>query len=209
MHQGAGSVGEDVGGYVEAVVEERAGAEMEMRIDGAEARVGGSVNEAGNAGVDDGPGTHYARFDGRVERGADQTIIAHGDAGGSDGEYLGVCRRVAVGDGAVRRRREQRAFGRNDARSDGDFADGGCFAGCVEGDVHPMFVRSFHQRHFSDTVVIWEEDKEDGETGDRRQETRDKRQETGDRGKRGKGEKKKRRGRDGFSCIGGAKGLFC
>lgn len=185
-------VGEDVGGYGEAVVEERAGAEVEMGIDGAEARVGGAVNKAGNAGVDDGSGAHYAGFDGCVERRADQAIIAQGDTGGSDRENFGVGRRIAVGDGAVRRRSEQRAFGGNDARSDRDFADGGGFACRFEGDVHPMFVSSFHQRHFSDTVVIWEEDKEDGETGDRRRKTGDKRQETGDRGKRRKGETESR-----------------
>lgn len=53
-------------------------------------RVGGGVDYPPQSGVDDRPRAHAAGFQGNVERGVGQTVIAHPLGGGPDGQHFGM-----------------------------------------------------------------------------------------------------------------------
>ena len=83
---------------IEALVR---GQEVEDAAAGTALGVAGAENDAGDAGMDEGTGAHGAGFEGDVEGGGGEAIVAGALAGGAQGANLGVGAGVMGGDGAV------------------------------------------------------------------------------------------------------------
>jgi len=97
---------------------------------GAGLGVGCGVDEARDAGVEDGAGTHGAGFEGDVESAAsvavifvDQAIVFEGAAGLAEGDDLGVGGGVVVAEDTVLAMGDDLALVDDDS-ADGDFAGG-------------------------------------------------------------------------------------
>ena len=63
--------------------------------------IAGAVNDAGDAGMDEGTGAHGTGLEGDVEGGGGEAIVAGALTGGAQGANLGVGAGVMGGDGAV------------------------------------------------------------------------------------------------------------
>ena len=103
--QGAALVGEEAGGEFDLVVELGVVHYGEDRAAGAGFGVGGPVDEAGYAGVEDGSGAHGTGFQGDVEGAAallgEDAVVGERLAGGAEGYDLGVGGGVGVAEDAV------------------------------------------------------------------------------------------------------------
>jgi len=76
--EGAALFGEEAGDDLDFVVELRVVHDGEDRTAGSGFGVGGGVDEAGDAGVEDGSGTHGAGFEGGVEGAVFEAVIFQG-----------------------------------------------------------------------------------------------------------------------------------
>src|SRR3984957_9310076 len=94
-------VGEKAGGYFNFVVKLGVVHSREDRAAGSGFGVRGGVDEAGDAGVEDGSGTHGAGFEGGVERAIFEAIVGQVTACVAEGDYFGVGGGVAVAEDSV------------------------------------------------------------------------------------------------------------
>ncbi len=121
---------------VEAVV----GAEVVEGVDGAGLGVAGAVDEAGEAGVDDGAGAHGAGFEGDVEGAIEETPVAEGLPGLAEGDDFGVGGGVVVEFAEVVSAADDLRWGvegvMDDEGTDGDFGASGGILGELEGLAH-------------------------------------------------------------------------
>jgi len=83
---------------IEALVRRQ---ELEDAAAGTALGIAGAVHDAGDAGVDQGAGAHGAGFEGDVEGGTGESVVAGALAGVAKGADLGVGAGVMGGDGAV------------------------------------------------------------------------------------------------------------
>lgn len=143
FEQGGGFGGEEAFVDFEAVVEDVGIGEAELGAHAAEAEVAGGEDEAIKAGVDERAGAHDARFEGDVECGAAEAVIAEGEGGGAEGEDFGVGGGVDGGDRGVAGFGEERAVRADNDGADGGFAGFGGIAGQGEGAAHPEIVRGW------------------------------------------------------------------
>jgi hypothetical protein len=116
-------VGQEAGDYFDFVVELGVVHDAEDGTAGSRFGVGRGVDEAGDAGVEDGSGTHGAGFERDVEGAAfvvfvEQAIVFEGSAGLADGDYFGVGGGVVIAEDSVL------AAGNDFAAVDDDGADG-------------------------------------------------------------------------------------
>jgi hypothetical protein len=132
---GAALVGEHAVLYLHAVVEARVVAQREQAAGGAGLGVGGAVDEAGDAGVDEGPGAHRARLEGDVEGGAVDSPAALVATGLAEGDDLGVAAGVGGGLAGVEAGADDGA-GVDDDGADRDVAAGGGVVGEAQGLAH-------------------------------------------------------------------------
>jgi hypothetical protein len=126
------------------MVEVRVGEDFEAGADGAGFGVVSAVDEAGDAGLDDGAGAHAAGLDGDVERGVGETVVAEKTRGLAQGNDFGVGGGVAIADGAVPATGEDLA-GADEYGADWDFAGFGCGARLNERFLHELDI-GFHLR---------------------------------------------------------------
>src|SRR5437016_10332010 len=105
------------------MVETRVGEDFETGANGAALGVVGSIDNAGDAGVDDCASAHAAWLDGDVERGTGKAVVAEKAGGFAKDNDFGVGCGVDIANGAVVR------TGQNLAVMDQHGADG-YFAGC-------------------------------------------------------------------------------
>jgi hypothetical protein len=135
-----GAVGaEDAFGDFDAVVQEFGIGDLELAADAAEAEVAGAKDDAGDAGVDECSGAHDAGFEGAVEDGVFEAVVAEAGGGGAEGLDFGVGGGVVARDGGVV------AFGdefvaHDEDGADGDFTLRGGDAGETQRFCHPPFV---------------------------------------------------------------------
>src|SRR5947209_3527031 len=121
------------------MVEAGVGAELVEGFDGAGFGVGAAVDEAGDAGVDDGAGTHGAGLERDDEGALEEPPVAYGSSGLSNGEDFGVGGGVAVGDAAVVAAADDLIGGVvEDDGAYGDFVDVARGAGLGEGFLHEL-----------------------------------------------------------------------
>src|SRR5688572_32760395 len=122
------------------MIEEFTVAKTEAGFDRAEAFIRSTVNEPPNTRIYEGSGAHCARFDSAVNRGSGETVITDLGGSGAERQYLGVGRRVAVGDRAIKRGRHELALTVDQTGADGHFVEGPRFVGRGDRDMHPFFV---------------------------------------------------------------------
>jgi hypothetical protein len=114
---------EDSGGKVHLMVEARVGEDFEAGADGTALGIFGTVNEARDAGLDDGAGAHAAGLDGDVERGVGETVVGEPSGGFAKDDDFGVGGGIAVADRAIAGTGEELALV-DEHSADRDFA--GC-----------------------------------------------------------------------------------
>ena len=114
------------------MVEFGAGEDLEAGAEGAAFGVVGSVDDAGDARLDDGSGAHGAGFEGDVESGAGEPVIVDGLGHFTNGDDFGVGGGVVIADGAIAGAHEDGATVDHDC-ADGYFAGFGGGLGFGEG----------------------------------------------------------------------------
>jgi hypothetical protein len=93
--------GQEAGDDLNFVVELRVVHNGENRAAGSGFGVGCSVDEAGDAGVEDGSGTHGTGFERGVEGAVFEAVVFECAASFAEGDYLGVGGGVAVAEDTV------------------------------------------------------------------------------------------------------------
>ena len=132
-------VGHYAGGDLDSVIEADVGAELVEGLDGAGFGVGGAVDQAGDAGVDNGAGAHGAGFEGDGEGGVLETPVAQLAGGLADGEDFGVGGGVFVEDSAVVGGGDDSVGGGVvDDGADGDFIMGEGGGGVLDREGHKL-----------------------------------------------------------------------
>ena len=101
LKDGGAVSGEDARGNFYVMVEARVGEDFEAGADGTALGIFGTVNEARDAGLDDGAGAHATGLDGDVERGVGEAIVAEKTSGFAKYNHFRVGRGVIVADGAI------------------------------------------------------------------------------------------------------------
>lgn len=97
-----GAVGcQDARGDFHLMVEARVGEDFEAGSDGAAFGVVSTVDEARDAGMDDGAGAHAAGLDGDVEGGVREAVVAEEASGFAESDDLSVRSGVTIADGTV------------------------------------------------------------------------------------------------------------
>ncbi len=99
--EGAALVCEEAGGEFDFVVELGVVHDAEDAAAGSGFGVGCGVDEAGDAGVEDGSGAHGAGFEGGVEGAVFEAVVAEVKAGLAEGYDLGVGGGIAVAEDSV------------------------------------------------------------------------------------------------------------
>jgi hypothetical protein len=124
----AALIGEEAGDNFNSMVELRVVHDAEDAAAGSGFGVVGGVDEAGDAGVEDGSGAHGAGFEGDVESAATffckEAIVFERETGGAEGYDLGVGGGVAVAEDAVVAAGDDLSGGGDDDCAYWDFACG-------------------------------------------------------------------------------------
>jgi len=138
------------------VIESGVCEDFETRANGAALGVVSAVDQARDAGLDDGAGAHAAGLDRDIERCGRHAIVAEVASCSTNHDDLSVGRRVTVANGAVAGAGEDFTV-MDDAGADGDFTGRGCRAGLLEGDLHErdFSVNEFHIKREDST---WKDD---------------------------------------------------
>ncbi len=135
LEEGCAVLAEDAGNDLYLVIETRIREDFEAGTDGTALGIVSAVDEAGDAGLNDGAGTHAAGLDRDVECGAGQPIVLERSSRFADHDDFGVGRGIAVPDSAVAGA-SQNIAAVNDESSDGDFASCGRSAGFLNGELY-------------------------------------------------------------------------
>jgi hypothetical protein len=144
LEDGGAIGGEDAGGDLHLMVEARVGKDFEAGADSATFGIVGAVDEARNAGLDDGARAHAAGLDGDVERGIPKAVVAKTACALTKDDHFGMGRGVAIADGAIARAGENPALV-DEHSTDGNFAGFGGGTSFREGFLHELDV-SVHPR---------------------------------------------------------------
>lgn len=144
LQDGGAVSSEKAGNDFDLMIESCVCEDFETGTDGATLWVVGAIDEARDASLDHGPGTHTARFQGDVESRASHAVIAEEASGFADYDDFGVRGGIAVANRAVAGAGENFAV-LDEHGADGYFAGRGCGAGFLKGHLHECDVR-FHLR---------------------------------------------------------------
>ena len=101
LDDGGAVSGENAGTDFNLMIKARVREDFEAGPDGAALGVVGAVDEPRDTGLDDGARAHAAGFDGDIERGTSEAIVANKAGGFAQSDDFGVGGRVAIADGAV------------------------------------------------------------------------------------------------------------
>ena len=142
LEDGGAVGGEDAGGYFYLMVEARVGEDFEAGADGAAFGVVGAVDEAWDAGLNDGASAHATRLDRDVERSTGEAVVAEKAGGFAKDNHFRVGSGVIVADGAIAGTAENLAVV-DEHGADGDFAGYSCGARFSDRLLHELDV-CFH-----------------------------------------------------------------
>ncbi len=135
MQQGGRVFGEEAGSDFDLVIQLGAGEQLEAGTKGAAFGVIGGVDESRNPRLDDGTGTHGAGFEGDVEDGAGEAVVAEEARGFTEDDDFGVGGGVVIADGAITGAREDDIVV-DEHGANGNLVGGGRGAGFVESKPH-------------------------------------------------------------------------
>jgi hypothetical protein len=135
LQEGGSVFGEEAGSNVDLVIELRAGEKLKTGTEGAPFGVVGGVDNARNPRLNDRTSTHSAGFEGDVEDGAGQAIVAEQARSLPNDDDFGVGRGVIIANGAIAGARKNRIVV-DEYGADGDLAGCGRGAGFVESKLH-------------------------------------------------------------------------
>ena len=142
MQDGGAVSSEKAGNDFDLMIKSCVCEDFETGTNGATLWIVGAVDEARDASLDNGPGTHAARFQGDVESRASHAVIGEEASCFADYDDFGVRGGIAHANRAVAGAGQNFAV-LDEHGPDGDFARGGRGAGFVEGHFHERDVR-FH-----------------------------------------------------------------
>jgi hypothetical protein len=145
LKDGGAVGGEDARGNSYVMVEARVGEDFEAGADGTALGIFGTVNEARDAGLDDGAGAHAAGLDGDVERGVGETVVGEPSGGFAKDDDFGVGGGVVVTNGAVAGTCED-SIVVNEHGADRNFTGISRSTSFGESELHEMKIVG-HQRH--------------------------------------------------------------
>ena len=106
----------------------------------------GAVHQAGDAGLNHRAGAHGAGFDGDVESGAEQAVVAGFQGGVTQGQNFGVRGGIAMGDGAVSSACDNFVID-DEYCANGNFSAFGRLAGFLKGLGHEDVIGFGNFRH--------------------------------------------------------------
>ena len=101
MQDDGGFGSENAGGDFDLMIEAGVRKDFETGSDGATFGIVSAVDQARHACLDDGPRTQAAGFNGDVEGGPGEAIVAESTGGFAEDEDFGVGGGIVVADGAV------------------------------------------------------------------------------------------------------------
>lgn len=142
MEERSAVPGEDAWNDLYLVIEGGIGEDLETGTHGATFGIVRAVDEARDAGLDDGAGAHAAGLKCDVQCSSCHAIVFEESGGFANYNDLGVSCWIAVADCAVTRAREDSAVV-NDESANGDFPGGRRAAGFLDGELHKRIV-DFH-----------------------------------------------------------------
>ena len=137
LDDGGAVSGEDARCNFHLMIEARVGEDFEAGAHSAALGIVGAVNEARDACLDDGARAHAAGFDGDIERGTSEAVVAKKAGGFAQSDDFGVGGGVAIADGAVARAGENLAVMHKNG-PDGDLTGGGCGTSFGQGFLHEL-----------------------------------------------------------------------
>jgi hypothetical protein len=135
LEEGSGFRGQDGWGDFDLVVEFGTGEQFKAGAEGAAFWVVGRVDQAGDAGLDDGASAHGAGFEGYVKSGFRKAVVAEIARGFPKHHDFCVRGRVAIADGAIAAASENFTAIDKDS-ADGNFAGFGTGPGFFQRDLH-------------------------------------------------------------------------
>ncbi len=142
LDDGGAVRGEDAWGDFNLMVEARVGKDLEAGAHGAAFGIVGTVDEARDAGLDDGARAHAAGFDGDIERRVCKAVVSEKAGGFAQRDDFGVRGGIAIADRAIASTGEDFAV-MDKHGPDGDFAGCGCGTSLRESFLHELDI-SFH-----------------------------------------------------------------
>lgn len=142
LQDGGAVGGKDTRGDFYVMVEAGMGEDFEAGADGTAFGVVGAVDEAWDAGLDDGASAHATRLDCDVEGIIGEAVVAEKAGGFAKDNHLRMSRGVIVADGTVAGTGENLAV-MHEHGADRDFATCGGGTGLSKGFSHELNV-GFH-----------------------------------------------------------------
>jgi hypothetical protein len=152
LKDGGAVGGEDARGNFYVMVEARVGEDFEAGADGTALGIFGTVNEARDAGLDDGAGAHAARLDGDVKDRIGEAMVAEKTSGFAKYNHFRVGRGVIVTDGAIAGT-DQNLMVVDEHGANGDFGGFGRGTGFRERFLHELNVCFHSVRGLLSSVV--------------------------------------------------------
>ena len=131
MQEGGRVFGQEAGSDFDLVIQPGAGEQLEAGTEGAALGVVGGIDDAGNPRLNDRPSTHGAGFEGDVEDGAGEAVVAEEARGFPNDNHFGVRGGIVIADSAIAGARENRIVVDNYGPN-GNFAGGAGGAGFLE-----------------------------------------------------------------------------
>jgi len=135
LEEGSGLDGEHGRGDFDLVVEFGTGEQFEAGAESSAFWVVGCVDEAGDAGLDNGAGAHGAGFEGYIESGFRETVISKFSRSFTKNHDFGMRGRVAIADRAIATASEN-FLAIDNHRADGNLVGFGTRAGFFQRDLH-------------------------------------------------------------------------
>jgi hypothetical protein len=137
LQQRSRILGEKSWGDVDTVVEFARCQDFKAGAESSAFRIVGGIDKPRNACLNDGAGTHCARFERDVEGRVGKAIVAEQAGALADHDDLGVGRRIVIADGAVATARDEH-FIVHQERANGSFASFRGSVRLVQRDAHKV-----------------------------------------------------------------------
>src|SRR5690348_5076423 len=121
LHRARAFFPEHAAENLHAMIERRMAEDLEAGMHGAAFGIVAAIDKTSDASLNHGSSTHRAGLNRDVERGAVQAVISEGFGCGAQGDDFRMSARIAIGDGAIPRSRQE-PVAKHDGAANGYFA---------------------------------------------------------------------------------------